>query len=138
MKSNKIIVQIVIGLILLAGGFFGGKTYQSSKQPSNPGANGSGPMAFGSPPAGAKAGQPGGAGGANSGSITAKDDKSITIKLTSGSMKTIYYTNSTTVSKQSTGSLDDLATGTNISVMGSSNSDGSIAAQSIQVMPSAN
>lgn len=134
MKGKNIIIQIGIALVLVAGGFFGGKAYQANKQPSFPGANGKGPTALGSPPAGAKNGQPAGAGGANSGSITAKDDKSITIKLSTGSMKTIYYTSSTTVSKQSQGSLDDLQTGTNVSIMGSSNSDGSMAAQNIQIM----
>ena len=133
MKGKKIILQIIIGLALLAGGFFGGKAYQANKQPSFGGAKGGGPTALGTPPSGTRGGQ---AGGDNSGSITAKDDKSITIKLTSGSMKTIYYTSSTTVSKQSSGSIDDLTVGTTISAMGTSNSDGSVAAQTIQVMPS--
>jgi hypothetical protein len=135
MKGKNIILQIVVALALITGGFFGGKAYQANKKPSFSGINGNFPTAFGSPPAGVKNGRSAGAEGDNSGSITAKDDKSITIKLSSGSMKTVYYTSSTTVSKQSKATVDDLSTGTNITVMGSSNSDGSVAAQSIQVMP---
>ncbi len=130
--NKKIIIYVLSGIILAGGGFFGGVTYQKGKVPSF--GDGTKNGAMGTPPTGtgaARNGQPGG--GDNSGEITAKDDESITIKLSTGSTKTIYYSDSTKVIKSEDGSMDDLSVGTTINTMGASNSDGSISAETIQI-----
>lgn len=133
MKNKKTILLVLLAAVLLTGGFFSGTICQKKKSPSFPnGLKGDNPFGTGSPTTGMRNGL---RGGGNSGSITAKDDKSITIKLSTGSTKTIYYSDSTTVLKQETSNLTDLTVGTNISVMGSSNSDGSETAKTIQIMP---
>ena len=130
--NKKIVIYLLFGVILAGGGFFGGMTYQKSKVPSF--GDGIKNGAMGTPPTGmgaARNGQSGG--GDNSGEITSKDDESITIKLSTGSTKTIYYSDSTKVAKSEDGSKDDLSVGTTINAMGTSNSDGSVSAQIIQI-----
>ncbi len=77
------------------------------------------------------------ANGANfvTGTVTAKDDQSITVKSRDGSSKVILYSTTTEVSKFASGSLADVAVGVNVMASGKTNSDGSITAQSIQIRP---
>ena len=71
------------------------------------------------------------AGGFTSGSILSKDATSITVKDSSGNTKTIYYSSSTTVSKSSDVSADALTVGQDVTVTGTSNTDGSVTATRI-------
>lgn len=89
-----------------------------------------------------------GSGGFAAGEIISKDDSSITIKLggvrngenqggtsnESGS-KIIFFSESTKISKLAEGSADDLEIGKNISASGQANSDGTVAAETIQIRP---
>lgn len=70
-----------------------------------------------------------------SGEIISKDDKSIIIKLRDGGSKIVFFTDNTNISKSTEGSLEDLGEGTEITVSGDSNQDGSVSAQSIQIRP---
>jgi len=130
-KKIAVAVYVLSAIILAGGGFFGGVTYQKGKSPVF--GNGNRLTAMGTPPSGTvnRNGRPGGSD--NSGEITAKDDKSITIKLSTGSTKIIYYSDSTKVLKSEDGSKDDLSIGATISAMGTSNSDGSVSAENIQI-----
>jgi len=135
MPKKKIILPIVLGLVILTAGFFGGVFYQKKA-----GGNKTG-MPSGTPPqmsgdgSSSRQGGPGGngGGGMSSGEIISKDDSKITIKLTDGSTKIIYYTDSTKISKNQTGSSSDLTVGTKVNVNGTTNSDKSIAGETIMV-----
>lgn len=67
------------------------------------------------------------------GQITKIDDSSITIKTPDGGSKIILISNSTVINKAAQGSKTDLITGSNISIIGDSNTDGSITGKTINI-----
>jgi len=135
MKQASIIAIIIALAIGGAGGFYGGIIYQQSKNPmANFQRNGTNFRQF-NQSNGASANGQRLSGGASSGEIIKKDDSSVTLKMNDGSSKTVYLSASTTISKFSEGSGSDLAVGENVMANGSSNSDGSITAQFIQLRP---
>jgi len=78
------------------------------------------------------------------GEVVSKDATSITIKLqaapggqTDGQTgsKVVFYSASTTVAKMATVSMDELTPGTSVMIVGKSETDGSMTAQSIQIRP---
>jgi hypothetical protein len=90
--------------------------------------------------AGGAAGRTGGTGGFrgggfNAGTVAGKDAQSVTLKAADGSSKVIFFSSSTTVDKSVVGTPSDLQTGDIITVQGTTNSDGSITATSIQIRP---
>jgi hypothetical protein len=147
MNKNHYIAVLAIVIIVGGGAFYGGMQYGASKtkatQVAARGNFGGGAGANGGQRS-SQGGQNGGqrmAGGANvsggfvNGSIISKDDKSITVKTQDGSSKIIFFSDSTTVGKATSGSVSDLSTGQQVMVSGKANSDGSIAAQNIQIRP---
>ena len=131
MKKNILILVCVIVLLVLAGGsFYGGMLYQKSTR-SFPGVNFQGQgMPSGS---GLGANNVKQNGGMNIGEIISKDTSSITIKLINGGSKIVFYSNETEITKSAKATSDDLTVGKNISVQGTSNSDGSVTAKTIQL-----
>lgn len=129
MKKNQlVIIGSVIFLIIVASGtFYGGMLYGQSKKKN---------LSFSQQNQGTsiRGNRPGGA-GLNFGEIISKDDKSITIKLTNGGSKIIFYSANTEIGKFVNGTPDDLSVGQTVSVNGSANQDGSITAQSVQIRP---
>jgi hypothetical protein len=70
-----------------------------------------------------------------SGEILSKDETGITLKLADGGSKIVFVASSTKIMKSTEGSTADLVSGKQASINGTSNSDGSITAQSIQLRP---
>lgn len=124
MKKIPIIYAIIAVLIFAGGGFYGGTKYQQTKRFS-------GRLPGGIRPSGNFGNRQGG--NFIAGSITAKDDKSITVKTQDGSSKIVYFSDSTSVAKSEKGTSGDLTVGQDINANGKANSDGSIAAQNIQI-----
>ncbi len=130
MKNNSIIIMIVIAIVVGAVAFYGGMKYQQTKVRGN--LNGQG-----QPGQGNRQGRFGG-NGANRpvmGQILSLDDKSITVKLMDGTSKIVVLPDNVTINKTDPAAKTDLKTGENVGVFGTSNSDGTVTAQSIQLNP---
>lgn len=123
------IIAIVCIIIAGAGGFFGGMQYQKSKAPVFGGfANGQFRQRFGQ----------GGANGAFRpvrGQVISEDATSLTVKMPDGSSRIVVLSGSTQFVKSASGSKSDIKTGDTVMVVGTSNSDGSVTAQDVQINP---
>ncbi|MFA5954048.1 MAG: hypothetical protein WC817_00740 [Patescibacteria group bacterium] len=134
---NQKNILVVSFIVVLVGGvsFYGGMRYQKSKVLVR------GVGAFGELPGGGIGmrgqGQFAGAGAPNSGltsgQVLSKDDKSITLKLQDGSSKIVLYSSSTSINKAAAGTPDDIVVGGQLGINGTTNSDGSLTAQNIQI-----
>lgn len=145
-KNNKII-GLVIGFVILAAvSFYAGNMYANGKNKTALAQNGAGFMAR----TGASGQRGVRVGGGNVfGTIIAKDATSITVQLnnpggpnavagatnTGTGSKIVLYTGTTSVQKEVAGTTNDLVVGTNVSVQGTANPDGSVSAQSISIRP---
>lgn len=69
------------------------------------------------------------------GEILSKDDKSIVLKIPAGGSKIIFYSASTKISEITETAPDKLKETDTISIFGTTNQDGSITAESIQIRP---
>ena len=69
------------------------------------------------------------------GEIISQGDDSLTIKLSDGSTKIVFVSDSTQITKSVDGVLNDLATGEQIFIAGDENPDGSYTAKTIQLSP---
>lgn len=135
MKNNLIIV--ILGVVIIgAGTFFGGMKYQQHKQPAvgqfGPGSrqgNGNQTPSNGNNNANRTGFRP------VAGEIISNDDKSITVKLQDGSSKIVLVNDKTTINKADEATKEDLKVGEKVSVFGSTNADGSVTAQNIQLNP---
>ncbi len=135
-ENNKKIGLIVVGVAMLAVVFYIGMSYGKSKIPSRS-QGGQGAQTFGQ---NGRSGASGVRGGGSFGSMTAgeilsKDAQSMTVKLRDGSSKIVFYTDKISVEKNVSGTSSDLVVGKQISITGTTNSDGSITAQSVQIRP---
>lgn len=72
-----------------------------------------------------------------SGTVATKDSGSITLDTRDGSSHVILVTPDTTISKSVSGTEDDVSVGSTVIVSGTTNSDGSVSASSIQLRPAA-
>ena len=133
MNKNKKIGFVVGGVVVLIVvfyvGMFFGKGQVSNKNIPDLQAFGQN----GAFPKGARMGNPGV--GFTTGQVVAKDSQSITVSTINGSSKIILINNNTPVSKQASGAMTDIVVGTEISITGTTNQDGSVSAQSVQIRP---
>jgi hypothetical protein len=136
--QNKKIGLVLVVLVLIGISFYGGDKYAQAKG-KNIAVNrtfaarvgGNGGQTFGGRNFG---------GGFIAGKILAKDATSITIETTnpmSGNAQTgskiVLYSDKVSISKTVDGTLADLEVGKQVTVTGTTNTDGSISAQSIQL-----
>lgn len=135
MKTN-IIIAILITLVAAGGvGFYGGLKYQQSKTPQLPGffqgANGN-MRVFRNGQGGAGAV---GAVRANfaTGQILSSDGKTLTVKTQDGGSKIVFITDKTQIQKMDAAKASDLANDKYVTVNGTTNSDGSLTAATIQL-----
>ncbi len=126
MQKNLITPLIIVVVLIGAGSFYGGMQYQKSQQPV---------PSQGQRGAGNGCGQRGAGGGFMSGEVLSKDAQSITVKLRDGSSKIVFFASSTAVGKMDTGSIVDVVQGTQVTIVGTTNSDGSVTASNIQIRP---
>ena len=133
--------QIVWGLItvILAGlAFYGGIKYQQRQTVSRFAGfsqNGAG-SGTNNGQLRARTGMANGAnGGAVRGEILSVNDTSPTVKQRDGSSKIVIIGSSTSINKAATGTKTDLTTGAQVAIFGTTNSDGSVTAQNIQLNP---
>jgi hypothetical protein len=142
----KKLLPIIIALIIVGGGaFYGGMKYGQSKSPlgnfsrqnfqnlseeqrqelfqGNVGEALQGRIGRGA-----------GAGFLN-GEVIAIDEQSLTMKMSDGSSRIVFFSNSTQISKTTEGSTSDIEVGKQIMITGQQNSDGSYTAQTIQLSP---
>lgn len=128
MKKNILVISAIIVLVAVGGGaFYGGMLYGKGQAR---------PAGFTGGNFQTRVNRPG-SNGSNfiSGNIISKDNTSITVQLPNNGSKIIFYSDATQINKSATGTSADLSTGTLVSVTGTTNSDGSITAQSIQIRP---
>ena len=139
MEKNKKIVFGVVGVIVLVAVFYGGMVYGKSQTPASI----NGAQTLNGVGRGFRNGG-GNSGGFTVGQIISKDATSITVQLmtpggaasgTAAGSKIVFFDSNTKVTKQASGTLADLAVGTEVSVTGTTNSDGSVSAQSVQIRP---
>ncbi len=124
MKKYKVhIIWAVIAVIALAGGIVYGK--------SSAGSQAAGRSFASSTRSGAL--RTGSSGGFVSGQIISIDANSMTVSLANGNSQVVFYSSSTQVMKPTMVGTSALTTGTRVMIGGTSNSDGSLTAQSIQV-----
>ena len=129
--KNNYLIMVAVAIIVGLGGFYGGMKYQESKKPEfvknlpenfeqmrgqmgHTSNNGSGPTTV-------------------RGEIISMDDSSVTVKLPDDSSKIVILTNSAAIIKSEEGSIEDLSEGTEVMIIGQTNSDGSVTAQNIQI-----
>ena len=130
MKNKKIIkisISVLIVIIIFFIGFFVGKiTYSHSLTSNTKGFSQSGRGNTQYNRSG---------GGFVSGKIESKDNQSITLQLPNGNSEVVFFSSSTSVIKPSAASLNDISVGSQVMIGGTQNSDGSLTAQSIQIVP---
>ncbi|MEI6280646.1 MAG: hypothetical protein WCP17_01445 [bacterium] len=144
-KNNKI--GLIVGVIIvLVAVFYGGMTYGGNNVRASISSRGS---VFGQNGAGGMMrGTRNGAGGFTAGQVIAKDANSITVQLGAGGTnpqqggasqgsgsKIIFLSGNTKITKQADGTANDLTVGTEVTVSGAANTDGSINATTIQIRP---
>ena len=130
--NKKILGAVILVLVIAGGSFYGGMAYAKNKVPAGRNGTFTGQFEMGGTGANRIGMQ---TGGFTAGQILSKDATSITIKMQDGSTKIILIGSSTQIMKMATGLADDLAIGTEVTVTGPANSDGSVTAQSVQIRP---
>ncbi|PIS21691.1 hypothetical protein COT51_01320 [candidate division WWE3 bacterium CG08_land_8_20_14_0_20_41_15] len=132
--NKNIIISGLLVVAFAAGGFFGGMKYQQSKIGTNF------RRQFGDNLGqrevnGQVQGQTRMGGRQTIGEIGSLDDKSITVKMQDGSSKIVILSDTTKYVKASSATKGDFKVGDTVAVFGTTNSDGSLTAENVQLNP---
>ena len=124
MKPMKPMYVLILLIIIASAGFYGGMLYQKNQMQQSFD-SGVGFRRFG--PAGS---------GPNGimpvrGQVVSTGNNSVMVKLKDGSSKIVDLTSQTAINKMTSGSASDLKSGEEVTAIGSTNSDGSITAQTV-------
>lgn len=134
MNGKNLVITILLVLLVGGGAFYAGMKYQQSKTTSQFRQFAQG--RFGNNTQGIRNGN-GGNGNFGerpvSGQILSVDNNSVTVKLADGSTKIVILSDKTSINQSTSATKDDLKDGTQVTVIGTNNSDGSVTAQDIQI-----
>jgi len=144
--KHTFLVPVIVGVVAVSGGFMGGmkfQEYQYSKTMRRGFLTGARNQIGNQQANGIRMQNAGGAPQSNnfrpiSGEVLKKDDTSITVKTMDGSSKIVLLAESTVISESKTSSVQNIEVGTKVAVFGSTNTDGSITAQNVQLNPTGN
>lgn len=129
--KNKNLLIVIIGVISLlvggAAGFFGGMKYQQGKTPTR------GQFANMMFQRNGMGNRLGATAMAVRGAVISADNNSITVKMQDGSTKIVILSSTTMIGKTTSGTASDLINGSNVTIFGNTNSDGTITAQNVQI-----
>lgn len=134
MKKQHLISIAVAAMIIAGGSFYGGTMYAKSGTSVQRGTQGASVLM-------GRGNRSGMTGGFTTGKIVSSDEKSMTVEMAAGpdgsggGSKIIFTSDSMSVFKMAEGSIADLVPGTEVTVTGTPNADGSLTAQSIQIRP---
>jgi len=149
-KTQQMVVGGVIGVLVVGGlSFYGGMKYGENQSSVSvrggtfadlsPEERQARFQQFGAPGTGStRAGAARTGGGFVSGEILSKDATSITVKLSDGGSKIVFVSDSTKLSKSSDATSADLSVGETVTASGTTNQDGSVSAQSVQIVSKTN
>lgn len=132
-KKKLNIVWAIVAVAALAGGFFWGKSMAASSMANRTGRGAFSSSTAGTGFAGPRGGAPGAGGGFTAGQIISLSGDSMTVQLANGNSVNIFYSSSTQVIIPEPAPVSSLKTGSNVIIIGTKNSDGSMTASSIQV-----
>lgn len=134
MKVNKtLVISVLLIVLALGGGFFAGVTYEKGKTVAR-----NGLYAFGQNGQmmrGRFGGQNGQAFRPVRGQVLSIGQNTMTVKLANGNSEIVVFGQSTQFVKSQVASSSDVTTEDNVVVIGTQNSDGSITAQNVQIIP---
>lgn len=132
-KKEHFLVIVIIAFIIGGGvGFFVGN---SSSTSTMKGGMDSGFSAKGGSMNRGQGGMSMRGGGFVSGEVLSVDTNSMVVKMRDGSSKIVLYSPSTEISKFASGLISDVSTGKQVMINGTTNSDGSVTATSVQIRP---
>lgn len=135
MKNANVIVPIILVLVGLGAGFFGGYQYRNYVLRKNVAVLGTNGQRFVGGTRNGVGNRLGAMGGGVIGSILSVDTNSMTVKLNDGSSKIIILSDTTKYSNTVSASQTDLKVGAQVAAFGTTNSDGSVTATNIQINP---
>lgn len=127
MKNKSLIITVVACLVVGAAAFFGGMQYQKMQRSQFGAAGATGRFSrTGTTQAGAAPIR---------GQIISADSGSITVKMQDGSSKIVILPTNTNIMEATSASQQSLTNGQTVMVIGTTNSDGSVTAQNVQINP---
>ena len=137
MKSTKklTVIWIIIAIATLVGGFFWGKSVGASGAAATR-TGGSGRFAFASSTFAGRGGYGAGTGAASAfttGQVLSITGNSLTLQLANGNSENVFFSSSTQVIVPQPASISSVQQGATVLITGTTNSDGSVTASTIQL-----